>query len=70
MMYIRIHSMRKTQLLSHIDLADWADVVLVAPATANCIGKLAGGIADDMITTTLLATTPGMDCACYECAYV
>lgn len=42
--------------IAHIDLADWADLVLVAPATANIIGKLAGGIADDMITTTLLAT--------------
>ncbi|WP_102346991.1 bifunctional phosphopantothenoylcysteine decarboxylase/phosphopantothenate--cysteine ligase CoaBC [Bacillus sp. Marseille-P3661] len=42
--------------IAHIDLADWADLVLVAPATANTIGKLANGIADDMITTTLLAT--------------
>lgn len=44
-------------VISHIDLADWADVVLVAPATANVIGKLANGLADDMITTTLLAST-------------
>jgi phosphopantothenoylcysteine decarboxylase / phosphopantothenate---cysteine ligase len=43
--------------VAHIDLADWADLVLVAPATANCIGKIANGIADDMITTTILATT-------------
>jgi phosphopantothenoylcysteine decarboxylase/phosphopantothenate--cysteine ligase len=43
--------------IAHIDLADWADLVLVAPATANVIGKLANGIADDMVTTTLLATT-------------
>ncbi|WP_209122437.1 bifunctional phosphopantothenoylcysteine decarboxylase/phosphopantothenate--cysteine ligase CoaBC [Alkalihalobacillus sp. BA299] len=43
--------------VAHIDLADWADVVLIAPATANMIGKLANGIADDMISTTLLATT-------------
>ncbi|MFC0558660.1 bifunctional phosphopantothenoylcysteine decarboxylase/phosphopantothenate--cysteine ligase CoaBC [Halalkalibacter alkalisediminis] len=42
--------------IAHIDLADWADVILVAPATANVIAKLASGIADDMITTTLLAT--------------
>lgn len=42
--------------ISHIDLADSADLVLVAPATANIIGKLANGIADDMISTTLLAT--------------
>ncbi|MBB2478723.1 bifunctional phosphopantothenoylcysteine decarboxylase/phosphopantothenate--cysteine ligase CoaBC [Bacillus sp. APMAM] len=45
------------EVIAHIDLADWADLVLVAPATANVIGKLANGIADDMITTTLLATT-------------
>lgn len=44
-------------VISHIDLADWADLVVVAPATANIIGKLANGIADDMLTTTLLATT-------------
>lgn len=43
--------------IAHIDLADWADLVIVAPATANMIGKLANGIADCMISTTLLATT-------------
>lgn len=42
--------------IAHIDLADWADVCIVAPATANVIGKIANGIADDMLTTTLLAT--------------
>ncbi|WP_227935761.1 bifunctional phosphopantothenoylcysteine decarboxylase/phosphopantothenate--cysteine ligase CoaBC [Alkalihalobacillus deserti] len=42
--------------IAHIDLADWADVVLVAPTTANVIAKLANGLADDMLTTTLLAT--------------
>ncbi|MDF2536340.1 MAG: coaBC [Bacillales bacterium] len=45
------------KVIAHIDLADWADIAIVAPATANIIGKLANGIADDMITTTLLATT-------------
>ncbi|WP_340085229.1 bifunctional phosphopantothenoylcysteine decarboxylase/phosphopantothenate--cysteine ligase CoaBC [Siminovitchia sp. FSL H7-0308] len=44
-------------VIAHIDLAGWADLVLVVPATANMIGKLANGIADDMISTTLLATT-------------
>ncbi|KIL44833.1 phosphopantothenoylcysteine decarboxylase [Jeotgalibacillus soli] len=43
--------------IAHIDLADWADLILVAPATANALGKLANGIADDMISTTLLAAT-------------
>jgi len=42
--------------IGHIDLADSADVVLVAPATANILGKLAHGIADDLLTTVLLAT--------------
>lgn len=42
--------------ISHIRLADWADLVLIAPATANIIGKMAAGIADDMLSTTLLAT--------------
>ena len=48
---------KDSSVIAHIDLADWADLVLVAPATANVIGKLANGIADDMVTTTLLATT-------------
>ncbi|WP_077625071.1 bifunctional phosphopantothenoylcysteine decarboxylase/phosphopantothenate--cysteine ligase CoaBC [Sediminibacillus massiliensis] len=42
--------------IAHIDLADWADIFVIAPATANVIGKIAGGIADDMLSTTLLAT--------------
>ncbi|MFC4557060.1 bifunctional phosphopantothenoylcysteine decarboxylase/phosphopantothenate--cysteine ligase CoaBC [Virgibacillus kekensis] len=42
--------------IAHIDLADWADILVIAPATANIIGKIAGGIADDMLSTTLLAT--------------
>ncbi|MEQ6375273.1 bifunctional phosphopantothenoylcysteine decarboxylase/phosphopantothenate--cysteine ligase CoaBC [Bacillaceae bacterium S4-13-56] len=42
--------------IAHIDIADWADLVLLAPATANVIGKLANGIADDMLSTVMLAT--------------
>ena len=42
--------------IAHIDLADWADLFLIAPATANIIGKAANGIADDMLSTCLLAT--------------
>ncbi|HWO77901.1 MAG TPA: bifunctional phosphopantothenoylcysteine decarboxylase/phosphopantothenate--cysteine ligase CoaBC [Bacillus sp. (in: firmicutes)] len=59
-------------VISHIDLADWADLIVVAPATANVIGKLANGIADDMLTTTLLASTapvwiaPAMNVHMYE----
>ncbi|OAS14955.1 bifunctional phosphopantothenoylcysteine decarboxylase/phosphopantothenate--cysteine ligase CoaBC [Paenibacillus oryzisoli] len=43
-------------VVSHINLADSADLVLIAPATANTIGKLALGLGDDMLSTTLLAT--------------
>jgi phosphopantothenoylcysteine decarboxylase / phosphopantothenate---cysteine ligase len=42
--------------IAHIDLADWADLFILAPATANVLGKIANGIADDMLTTCLLAT--------------
>ncbi|MHC4114807.1 MAG: bifunctional phosphopantothenoylcysteine decarboxylase/phosphopantothenate--cysteine ligase CoaBC [Planctomycetota bacterium] len=44
--------------VSHISLADWADIVVVAPATANIIGKAAGGICDGLLSTTL--------CACWQ----
>lgn len=43
--------------ISHIELADWSELALVVPATANIIGKLANGIADDAVSTTLLATS-------------
>lgn len=42
--------------IAHIDLSEWPDLIIIAPATSNIIGKLANGIADDMITSTLLAT--------------
>ncbi|SDM53171.1 phosphopantothenoylcysteine decarboxylase / phosphopantothenate--cysteine ligase [Psychrobacillus sp. OK028] len=67
---------KDSSVIAHIDLADWADLVLVAPATANVIGKLANGIADDMVTTTLLATTaevwiaPAMNVHMYDNAAV
>ncbi|MDN4600112.1 bifunctional phosphopantothenoylcysteine decarboxylase/phosphopantothenate--cysteine ligase CoaBC [Paenibacillus sp. F6_3S_P_1C] len=48
---------REPSVVSHIHLADMADLVLVAPATANVIAKMAHGMADDMLSTTLLATT-------------
>ncbi|CAM4253079.1 bifunctional phosphopantothenoylcysteine decarboxylase/phosphopantothenate--cysteine ligase CoaBC [Paenibacillus tarimensis] len=47
---------RDPAVVSHIDLADRADLVVVAPATANILAKLAWGMADDMLSTTLLAT--------------
>ncbi len=62
--------------IGHIELADSADLVLVAPATANLIGKLAHGLADDLLTTILLATrapivlAPAMNVHMYENAAV
>src|SRR5690625_1261715 len=47
---------KDSRVIAHIDLADWADIAIIAPATANTISKMALGIADDMVTTTLLAT--------------
>lgn len=58
--------------VEHVALAKQADVVLVAPASANVIGKLANGIADDMLTTTVMACrckkiiSPAMNTAMYE----
>ena len=43
--------------MGHIEFARWADLVLVAPATANVIARLAHGLADDLLTTLCLATT-------------
>lgn len=53
--YSDMFSEMNSQFTQHISLADWADVYIVAPATANVIGKYANGIADDCLTTTLLA---------------
>ncbi|MCR5001848.1 MAG: bifunctional phosphopantothenoylcysteine decarboxylase/phosphopantothenate--cysteine ligase CoaBC [Lachnospiraceae bacterium] len=58
--------------VEHVSLAKRADVVMVAPATANVIGKLACGIADDMLTTTVMACrckkyiSPAMNTNMYE----
>lgn len=43
--------------VEHISLADWADMILIAPATYNIIGKVANGIADDMLTTIISAVS-------------
>lgn len=48
---------KDSSVIAHIDLADWADLVIVAPATANMIAKMANGLGDDMVSTVLLATT-------------
>ena len=47
----------EADLVQHIHLADKTDVAVVVPATANTIAKLANGIADNFVTSTLLATT-------------
>ena len=61
--------------VEHISLSDKADLMLIAPATANVIAKLAHGIADDLLTTTVLAVdqhkipvviAPAMNCKMYE----
>ena len=57
---------------AHVSLAKKADVMLIAPASANVIGKIANGIADDMLTTTVMASTapvlisPAMNTHMYE----
>jgi len=60
------------QEIGHISLADRADLFIIAPATANVIGKIAAGIADDLLTTTVMATratvlfAPAMNVNMYE----
>lgn len=61
---------------THIELGAWADGILIAPASANFIGKLAGGIADDLLTTVVMArkcplvVAPAMNTAMYANARV
>jgi len=43
----------------HLDMAAWADAVVIAPAPANIIGKIAAGIGDDLLSTTILAVPAG-----------
>jgi len=63
---------RNAKAAAHIDAAEKADLLLVAPATANVLAKLANGLADDMLTTTALACTcpkaaaPAMNTHMYE----
>ncbi|MCP3920486.1 MAG: hypothetical protein GY711_33580 [bacterium] len=46
--------------MDHIDLARWADIVVVAPCSADLAGRIAGGLAGDLVTTSLLALEPGV----------
>lgn len=58
--------------IEHISLADWADLIVIAPASANFIGKVVSGIADDLLTTTVMAAqctkliVPAMNVHMYE----
>lgn len=58
--------------VEHVSLARWADIVVIAPATVHCIAKLAGGLADDPLTTTVIATeapllvAPAMDANMFD----
>lgn len=53
--YSELFSTQNDHTTEHISLKDWADAVVVAPATANCIAKLANGIADDALSTLLVS---------------
>lgn len=63
---------REPSQVQHVAMADWCDLALVVPATANGLGKMAHGLADDVVTTTLLAVTapilvvPAMNVHMYE----
>src|SRR3989338_1407842 len=51
-----ISYIKKNKEIKHISLADIADLFLICPATANIIGKIANGIADDLLSTSIMAT--------------
>ncbi|MCQ2292272.1 MAG: bifunctional phosphopantothenoylcysteine decarboxylase/phosphopantothenate--cysteine ligase CoaBC [Bacteroidales bacterium] len=55
-LYVDLFEPTAQRDVQHISMADWADCVIIAPATANIIGKYAHGIADDALSTLLLAT--------------
>ncbi|KDE96005.1 phosphopantothenoylcysteine decarboxylase [Staphylococcus sp. TE8] len=70
--YTNIFKEETPEEIQHVSLGDWADAIIIAPATANTIAKLSVGIADDIITSTLLATetpkfvAPAMNVHMYE----
>ncbi|MCK4244907.1 MAG: hypothetical protein KAX20_04705 [Candidatus Omnitrophica bacterium] len=55
--YSEMFTLPKEWEIAHISLAKWADLLLVVPATANIIGKAASGIADDLLSTVIMAST-------------
>lgn len=56
-LYVDMFDRNRTMEVEHISMAEWADVLVVAPATANVIAKFAHGIADDALSTLFLAVT-------------
>ncbi len=71
-MHTDLFNLYQEQEIGHISLADQADLFILAPATANLIGKIAQGLADDLLTTSVLATkapvlvVPAMNSNMYE----
>lgn len=71
-LYDKVFGEENDYTTEHISLTDWGDVFVVAPATANIIGKYANGIADDALSTSLMAfdkkvfVAPAMNCKMYE----
>lgn len=57
--YLDVMAESQPNLITHIELAKKADLLVIAPATANTIGKIANGIADDMVSTVAMAVHPG-----------
>ena len=53
--YVDMFEIINKEEVEHISLANWADIMLIAPATANTIGKIAHGIADNLLTTIVMA---------------
>ena len=53
--YVKIFEPIKKNAVDHINLTDWCDIFILAPVTANTIGKIANGIADNLLTTTIIA---------------
>lgn len=70
--FTKMFTHRSHERVEHIELAQWPNAVLVAPATANIMGKMAHGLADDLLSTLLLATpapvwiAPGMNTYMWE----
>lgn len=70
--YVDTFDEKNPEIVAHVNISDWADVSVVAPATANTIAKMAHGIGDNFVTSALLATkspvfvVPAMNTDMYE----